>query len=177
MILACQKLLGQITKVLGLRRPPSPYVGKNSQIIAYFFLRASLTPLWPIWPQIYDNECDTGDDDEWDSADRLKQLTLIATSSVILRVRRPVPSLSSRLLICFCKSAVTRHQFLSTSSISEILLAHIFSSCWHLPLPSNDWVSQYLLLSHASATSCQWTSFHLGFLVFAVATQLIESRL
>ena len=37
MILACQKLLGQITKVLGLRRPLPPYVGKNSQIIPYFF--------------------------------------------------------------------------------------------------------------------------------------------
>ena len=36
MILACQKLLGQITKVLGMRRPP-PYVEKNSQIIPYFF--------------------------------------------------------------------------------------------------------------------------------------------
>ena len=37
MILACQKLLGQITKVLGMRRPHPPYVGKNSQIIPYFF--------------------------------------------------------------------------------------------------------------------------------------------
>ena len=32
----------RITKVLGLRRPP-PYVGKNSQIIPYFFLMPSLT--------------------------------------------------------------------------------------------------------------------------------------
>ena len=40
MILACQKLLGQITKVLGLRRPHPPYVGKNSQIITYFFSEA-----------------------------------------------------------------------------------------------------------------------------------------
>ena len=37
MILACQKLLGQIIKVLGLRRPLPPYVGKNSQIIPYLF--------------------------------------------------------------------------------------------------------------------------------------------
>ena len=27
----------RITKVLGMRRPPPPYVGKNSQIIPYFF--------------------------------------------------------------------------------------------------------------------------------------------
>ena len=40
MILACQKLLGQITKVLGLRRPPPPPVGKNSQIFPYFFFKS-----------------------------------------------------------------------------------------------------------------------------------------
>ena len=37
MILACQKLLDQITKVLGLRIPLPLNVGKNSQIIPYFF--------------------------------------------------------------------------------------------------------------------------------------------
>ena len=36
MILACQKLLGQITKVLGFGETP-PLYGKNSQKIPYFF--------------------------------------------------------------------------------------------------------------------------------------------
>ena len=41
MILACQKLPGKIIKVLGLRRPLRPHVGKNSQKIP-FFLSAPL---------------------------------------------------------------------------------------------------------------------------------------
>ena len=39
----------RITKVLGLRRPP-PYVGKNSQIIPYFFSDAF--PKEPIYVQL-----------------------------------------------------------------------------------------------------------------------------
>ena len=39
--LACQKLLGQITKVLRLRRILLP-VGKNSEIIPFFFVTGPL---------------------------------------------------------------------------------------------------------------------------------------
>ena len=42
MILACQKLLGQITKVLGLRRTPPPRMGKTPKKSRIFFLRGSL---------------------------------------------------------------------------------------------------------------------------------------
>ena len=42
MILACQKLLGQITKVLGFGETLPPPYGKNSQKVPYFFLTGSL---------------------------------------------------------------------------------------------------------------------------------------
>ena len=44
MILACQKLLGQITKVLGFKRTPPPRMGKTPKKSRIFFLRGSLSP-------------------------------------------------------------------------------------------------------------------------------------
>ena len=41
MNLAYKKILGKFTKVLGFGKTP-PHVGKNSQIISFFFLRAYL---------------------------------------------------------------------------------------------------------------------------------------
>ena len=43
--LAYKKILGKFTKVLGFGKTPPPLVGKNSQIISGFFLRAYLTLL------------------------------------------------------------------------------------------------------------------------------------
>ena len=42
MILACQKLLGQITKVLGFRRTPPPHMGKTPKKSRIYFLMGSL---------------------------------------------------------------------------------------------------------------------------------------
>ena len=42
MNLAYKKILGKFTKVLGFGKTP-PHVGKNSQIILFFFERAYLT--------------------------------------------------------------------------------------------------------------------------------------
>ena len=42
MILACQKLLGQITKVLGFEETPPPRMGKTPKKSRIFFLRGSL---------------------------------------------------------------------------------------------------------------------------------------
>ena len=42
MILACQKLLGQITKVLGFWETPPPRMGKTPKKSRIFFLRGSL---------------------------------------------------------------------------------------------------------------------------------------
>jgi len=39
--LAYKKILGKFTKVLGFGKTP-PHVGKNSQIISFFFMRAYL---------------------------------------------------------------------------------------------------------------------------------------
>ena len=44
MNLAYKKILGKFTKVLGFGKTP-PHVGKNSQMISFFFLRAYLTDL------------------------------------------------------------------------------------------------------------------------------------
>ena len=41
MNLAYKKILGKFTKVLGFGKTP-PHVGKNSQIMSFFFLRAYL---------------------------------------------------------------------------------------------------------------------------------------
>ena len=37
MNLAYKKILGKFTKVLGFGKTPPPHVGKNSQIISFFF--------------------------------------------------------------------------------------------------------------------------------------------
>ena len=42
MNLAYKKILGKFTKILGFGKNP-PHVGKNSQIISFFFMRAYLT--------------------------------------------------------------------------------------------------------------------------------------
>ena len=42
MILACQKLLGQITKVLGFGETPPPRMGKTPKKSRIFFLTGSL---------------------------------------------------------------------------------------------------------------------------------------
>ena len=42
MNLAYKKILGKFTKVLGFGKTPPPHVGKSSQMISFFFLRAYL---------------------------------------------------------------------------------------------------------------------------------------
>ena len=45
MNLAYKKILGKFTKVLGFGKTPPPHVGKNSQMISFFFLERTLDVL------------------------------------------------------------------------------------------------------------------------------------
>ena len=46
--LAYKKILGKFTKVLGFRKTPPPHVGKNSQIISFFFVESIPNAKWGI---------------------------------------------------------------------------------------------------------------------------------
>ena len=62
MILACQKLLGQITKVLGFGETPPPRMGKTPKKSRIFFLTGSLILVLKLmkldwcWPRLTDME-------------------------------------------------------------------------------------------------------------------------
>ena len=50
MNLAYKKILGKFTKVLGFGKTPPPHVGKNSQIISFFFWERTLPNMTQKWP-------------------------------------------------------------------------------------------------------------------------------